>query len=103
MSDPRTRLAMAELDAVAARERLSATVSQLQARLDPQLLADDARQMGLVAARASLDGARNNPAIVAGVVATTGLLLVRHRITALFGRRRNRSVPAVPITHSKDK
>ena len=41
MSDPtKLDLAAAELQAAEARQRLSGTVSQLQARLDPKLLAE---------------------------------------------------------------
>ena len=94
MSDPtKLDLAAAELQAAEARQRLSGTVSQLQARLDPKLLAEDARQAGLMAARAGVDGARRNPGLVAGAVATAGLLLARHRIFALFTRRKPNPPP----------
>ncbi len=89
MSDiGRSELAIAELQAAEARQRLSETVAQLQARLDPKALAEDAKQAGLLAAKAGLDGARRNPGIMAGAVAAAGLLLARHRIFELVGRKK---------------
>jgi hypothetical protein len=97
MSDPKIDLAAAEAEAAAARLRLSGTVSDLQARLDPQLLVEEARQVGLTAVSAGVDGARRNPGVVAAAVAATGLLLARHRIAGVFRRRRARKpVPASP-------
>jgi hypothetical protein len=97
MSDPKTHLATAEAEAIAARQRLSATVADLQARLDPAVLAEDARQVGLTAVAAGIDGAKSNPGMVVTAVAATGLLLVRHRIADVFRRRHARKpVPAAP-------
>jgi len=97
MSGPRTDLAVAEAEAAAARLRLSGTVSDLQARLNPSLLAEEAKQAGLTAVNAGMDGARRNPGVVAAAVAATGLLFARHRIAGVFRRRRARKpVPAAP-------
>lgn len=99
MTDPAHNLAEAELRAAAARDRLSGTVAQLQERLDPKLLAREAKDAGTAAALAGVDHARRNPGVVAGAVGLTGLLLARHRIARLF-RRKPRRVPAAPIDHS---
>lgn len=100
MTDPATRLLAAEADAALARERLSTTVGQLQARLDPQLLARDAQAVGTAAGLAAIDGARRNPGAVAGAVAAIGLFLARHRIGA-FRRHRKASKP-LPAQPKKD-
>ncbi|MDP1026063.1 DUF3618 domain-containing protein [Sphingomonas sp. KR1UV-12] len=92
-------LAAAELEAAAARQRLSDTVNNLQARLDPKLLAEDARQVGLTAARASVNGARRNPGVVAGALAAAGLLLARHRIAGLFRGRKSPPPPPSKERH----
>lgn len=95
--DPKQDLFTAEADAALARQRLSGTVAQLQARLDPKLLAEEAKDAGFSAARAGVDGARRNPGIIAGAVAATGLFLARHRIARLF-RRKPKPLPAQPRT-----
>ncbi|WP_267433335.1 DUF3618 domain-containing protein [Sphingomonas sp. GM_Shp_1] len=81
-------VAEAEVRAAAARERMNHTVSRLQARLEPQALAAQAKEAGLSAAKSSLDCAKSNPATVAGGVAVLGLLLNRRRIARLFKRKR---------------
>lgn len=100
MTDPTHDLAAAELRAAAARDRLSGTVAQLQARLDPKLLAREAKEAGTAAALDAVDRARRNPGVVAGAVGATTLLLARHRLAKLFFRRKPRRVPAAPIDHS---
>jgi hypothetical protein len=99
MTDPVQQLADAELRAAAARDDLSGTVARLQARLDPKLLAREAKEAGTAAALAGVDSARRNPGIVAGAVGAATLLLARHRIASLF-RRKPKRVPAAPIDHS---
>lgn len=97
MNAPKMDLVTAEAEAAGARLRLSGTVSDLQARLDPAVLAGEARQVGLIAVTAGVDGAKRNPGIVAAAVAATALLLARHRIAGIFRRRRARKpVPAAP-------
>jgi len=93
MTDSVTRLALAEAEAIVARERLSTTLTTIQARLDPKTLArtaarDVADRSGAVA-MAGVDTAIRNPGAVAGVTAVAGLFLARHRIAALFGRNRH--------------
>jgi len=88
---PGIRLAEAELEAAAARERLSATVGKLQVKLNPKTLAlqaaRDVADKGGAAAQASLDTAVRNPGAVAGATAVAGLFLARHRIAGLFRRK----------------
>lgn len=102
MTEPATRLAQAELDAIVARERLSSTLALLQARLNPRRLARRAMRevadKGSVAAAAGVDGARRNPGAVAGFTAVAGLYLARHRIADLFrgGRKVKRQTKAEP-------
>ncbi|MDQ1156237.1 ElaB/YqjD/DUF883 family membrane-anchored ribosome-binding protein [Sphingomonas sp. SORGH_AS 950] len=81
-------VAEAELRAAEARERLNKTASRIQARLEPQALAAQARDAGRTAAKCGLEGAKNNPGAVAGGVAVIGLLLNRRRIARLFKRKR---------------
>lgn len=95
MTDPAKRLADAERAAVEARERLSSTLTTLQTRLDPRTLArstvDDITDRGGAIAKAGVDGARRNPAIVAGAAILAGLLLVRRPLANAFrGRSRKR-------------
>jgi hypothetical protein len=91
MIEPAARLAQAEIDAIAARERLSTTLATLQLRLNPKRLARlamrDIADKGTVAAAAGVDGARRNPGTIAGVTALAGLYLARHRIAYLVRRR----------------
>lgn len=95
--DPVAALQRAEVTAAEARRRLDATVSQLQARLDPKLLAREAKDVSTAAALAGVEQARRNPGIVAGAVGATGLFLLRGRIAAFFRHRRARKpVPAQP-------
>lgn len=77
----------AELRAAEARERLNHTAARIQARLEPQALAAQAKEVSLSAAKSGLDSARSNPAAVAGGVAVLGLLLNRRRIARLFKRK----------------
>ena len=87
MSDPVARLAEAELQATAARARLSTTLATLQDRLEPRKLAQEARRgladAGGLAADQARDAVRQRPGILAGAVAVAGLFLARHRIVAL--------------------
>ncbi|WP_294235968.1 phosphatase [uncultured Sphingomonas sp.] len=81
-------VAEAEARAAEARERMNQTASRIQARLEPQALAAQAKEAGMCAARSGIETAKNNPATVAGGVAVLGLLLNRRRIARLFIRKR---------------
>jgi hypothetical protein len=91
MIDPVTRLAAAEANATAARERLSATVTELQQRLNPRRLAREAVSDMADAGSLAADSAGRNPGALAGAVAIAGLFLARHRVAHLFGRPRAQS------------
>lgn len=93
MTDPAKRLAEAERDAMAARERLSSTVSTLQTKLDPKTLArstvNDIADRGSAAAKAGVETARRNPAVLAGMALLAGLFFARRPIAAAVRRGRN--------------
>lgn len=91
-------LAVAEERATEARKRLSTTIGQLQARLDPKLLAEDARQAGIHAAKAGIDSARRNPGIVTGALALASLLIARRQVAGWLSRRKRKS--AKPLSAS---
>lgn len=95
MSDPAQRLADAERDVAEARERLAATVSTLQAKLDPRTLArstvDDLTDRGSAIAKTTVDSARRNPAIAATAAMLAGLLLIRRPLTRAIRARRTKS------------
>lgn len=101
MSDAVTRLAAAEIEAGAARERLSGTLATLQERLAPRRLAREARReivdAGGVAAQRTAAAVRRRPGGLAGAVALAGLFLARHRIVSLLSR------PKRKATRSGDK
>lgn len=78
----------AEIRAAEARERMSKTAARIQARLEPQALAAQAKEAGISAAKCGLESAKSNPGAVAGGVAVLGLLLNRRRIARLFQRKR---------------
>lgn len=96
MSDePVRHLADAEAQAAAARERLSNTVGQLQARLDPKLLAREAKEAGLQAVHTGVDNARRNPGVVAGATGLLGLFLICKPLCRMIRRRpKNNDIPA---------
>ncbi len=93
MNDPAKRLADAERDAAAARERLSSTVNTLQTKLDPKTLArttvSEIADRGTAAAKAGVAGARRNPAIIAGVALIAGLFFARRPIAKAVRRGRH--------------
>ncbi len=99
MTPPVIRLASAEVDAAAARDRLNDTVARLQSKLDPKLLAKEAvgeaKLLGRQAvgeARVAGDKgvvyARDNPRIVGGAAAGIILFLLRRPLLGLFKRRK---------------
>lgn len=104
MTDPVQRLAEAEIEATAARERLSSTLARLQVRLSPKRLARkamrDVADKGSAAAVAGVEGAKRNPGALAGVTALAGLFLARHRIADLVrdarGKTKKTRADAIP-------
>lgn len=93
MSEPAADIAAAERREAEARERLIATLHELQAKLNLKALARQLSRRvadaGESAARTGVDAARRNPAPVAGAAAVGLALLARHRIAGLFRRNKN--------------
>lgn len=85
---PVIRLAAAEVDVAAAKDRLSDTVARLQAKLDPKLLAreatDEARRVGNKGAAL----ARDNREVLGGLAAGVLLYLLGRPLLGLFRRRK---------------
>jgi hypothetical protein len=99
MTLPSPELLAAEAEANAARARLHATVEAIQTRLEPRRLARETMRevtdvgglaaiRGVEAAQRGVVAAQRNPGALAGIVALAGLFLGRHRIAALFRRKR---------------
>ena len=88
MTDPTSRRAKAEADAALARQELMTTLSVLRARVQAKVVARNAAEVVAAKAQDGVDAAKRNPAVVTGVLATATLWLARHRIAALFRRRR---------------
>lgn len=97
-ADPAADIRDAERREALARERLTDTLHELQAKLNPKALArEGARKVagaGQSAARNGADAARRNPAPVAGAAAVGVLFLARKRIAGLFRRKKKLTVPA---------
>lgn len=95
--DPAAEIKAAEQREALARQQLTGTLQELQARLNPKALArEGARKVadaGQTAANKGADAARRNPAPVAGAAAVGVLFLSRRRIAALF-RRKKKTLPA---------
>jgi hypothetical protein len=95
--DPAEQIRAAEQREALARQRLTGTLHELQARLNPKALArEGARKVadaGQTAASKGADAARRNPAPVAGAAAVGVLFLARKRIAGLF-RRNKKTAPA---------
>ncbi len=99
VTPPVVRLAAAEVDAIAARDRLNDTVARLQSKLDPKLLAKEAvgeaklrgRQVmgeAKVAGDKGVVYAQDNPRIVGGAAFGVILFLLRRPLLGLFKRRK---------------
>jgi hypothetical protein len=102
VTDPVGNLHRAEATAAEARRRLDRTVSQLQSRLDPKVLAAEAKDRGTAVALAGADSAKRNPGVVAGAAGAILLVLVRGRIARALRRRRARKpVPAQARSHAQ--
>ncbi len=91
-SDPQAAsVALAEQRAAAARQRLSATVGTLQARLNPRAVARDAveniQESGEKALRTGVRTARAHPEALVWAATLATAWLARRRIVGLFARR----------------
>ena len=102
MTDRVADLHRAEVTAAEARRRLDRTVSQLQSRLTPKVLAQEAKTRGTAVALAGADSAKRNPGVVAGAAGAILLVLIRGRIARALRRRRARKpVPAQARSHAQ--
>ena len=81
------RLAAARARAVAARERLDASIDHAKARLSPRTLAADAVETAKDKAVAGIDAVRERPAAAAAVAGAVGLFLARKPLLGLLRRR----------------
>ena len=90
MTAAKRSLAAAEAQAAQARARLAASWADVQARLDPKVLADEARDAGSAAAFAGIEQVRRNPSLAAGIAGLFGLLLAGRQIAAVRRRRQRR-------------
>lgn len=106
MSALDTERTTAKAQAEAARARLSATLSELQTRLNPKALAREAvadlRESGEELARTSAAVVRRNATPIAGVAATLGLVLARHQLGGLFAHLTGRDETRSGAKSSKD-
>lgn len=107
MTDPFQHLAAAETRAALAHERLSHTIAQLQARLDPRERAHRAAREARIVGETAAAVVKEQPRIVvgaAGVAAAATLFLARHRIAALFRRSAKDTPPEssglTPVTRT---
>lgn len=88
VTPPVVRLAAAEVDAVAAKDRLDDTVARLQSKLDPKLLAKEAKDEARRVGKEGVDLARDNQQVLMGLAGGILLFLLRKPIFGLFRRRR---------------
>ena len=84
-----------------ARQRLFATLGEVQQRLRPSALAQDAIESATAGvatvARKGADAVRKRPAATAAVAGAIGLVMARGWILDIFrSRRRNDETPKVP-------
>ncbi|MBV9750863.1 MAG: hypothetical protein JO157_18810 [Acetobacteraceae bacterium] len=98
-ADPALDIRSAERREAEARQRLTASLQLLQARLTPKALARNARLRITDAASNGADAARQNPLPVIGAGVAAGLFLARHRIARLFRRKKKLTVPAQARSH----
>lgn len=87
VTPPVVRLAAAEVDAVAAKDRLNDTVARLQSKLDPKLLAKEATDEAKRYGREGAELARDNRELLIGLAGGALLYLLRKPILGLFRRR----------------
>ena len=94
-TDP--QLLVAEAEAQAARTRLFSTLGEVQDRLRPSTLAQDAMDTATqgvaTAARKGAEAVRARPVLAGAVVAGVGLFLARGLITRMFRRRPDETPP----------
>ncbi len=85
---PVVRLAAAEVDVVAAKDRLNDTVARLQSKLDPKLLAREATDEAKRIGDKGVVLARDNQQVLMGLAGGVLLYLIRKPLFRLFKRRK---------------
>lgn len=99
-----SRLSRAQARADAARARLSGSISALQHRTSPQVIAKDVtdsiKERGVDAVLGAVDTARRHPAQVGSALALAGLFLARGPIFRAITRSR-KAPPSKTDTGSK--
>lgn len=85
---PVVRLAAAEVDAAAAKDRLDDTVARLQSKLDPKLLAKEATDEAKRVGNKGVALARENQQILGGLAGGVLLYLIGRPLLRLFRRRK---------------
>jgi len=86
------KLAAAQKDAKAARARLQGTFEELQARVEPSQLLDDAvsevKERSTALARSAREVARDRPGVIAAAAGAAALLIAHRPILRLIRRMR---------------
>ncbi|PAX09376.1 hypothetical protein [Sphingomonas lenta] len=98
---PVVRLASAEVDVAAAKDRLNDTVARLQSKLDPKLLAKEATDEAKRVGEKGVAYARDNQAIIGGLAGGALIYLIGRPLLRLIFRRRKYPKPqkaAKPMT-----
>lgn len=97
--------ARARIDA--ARARLFGTLGQVQERLSPSNLAQDAVETAAhsvaTVARKGAEAVRNRPLAAAGFAATVGLVMARGWISDILGKRHETRDPATGLKRKGKK
>jgi len=90
VSAPANDVRRAQAEAEAARSKLMGTVHELQARLQPKVLAHDAatrlKERGTAFADDTMEAARERPGVVGAAAGAVVVFLLRRRIGRLAGR-----------------
>ena len=119
MSKDTPEIAAARIEAERARARLMETARELQARLSPGTLAQNAwggaKSKGADLAEDAVDAVRRRPAIAGGVVAAIAMFLAREPLIDMAGklaggvgtkrkvRQSRKKAAATPKTQAKQK
>lgn len=88
VTPPVVRLAAAEVDAAAAKDRLNDTVARLQSKIDPKLIAKEAGDEAKRYGREGAAFARDNQQAFLGLAGGVLLYLLRKPLLGVFKRRK---------------
>jgi hypothetical protein len=100
MSEYEPSLAVAEARSERARQRLAATLVEIQGRLNPKALAREAaqelREAGQELAREGLETAKRHPLTIAGVAAGFLLFVARRPLRSLLAKLPDETPASAP-------